>query len=514
MKNEYVVIRTGCITPALKLAGEKVNADRIIDLSDEASSNGCDLIVFPALCITGHTNADLFKQKLFYTLALMQLDRICEFTFLLESNTYARRDTASGLCGLLGYFSASAPVKPQANLLHFTYMNVKYAVIGTNAAGFYALQALKERDPYASIAAVNGESVFPYKRTRVNKNFFPDTLDINNFLLSPPEWYKENGITLFNKCSAEKIDSREHTVHLDNGRSIHWEKLLLAVGAAPYKPEGEAFSSAHVLRTYEDALRIRKLIRKPGRCLIYGFGILAVETACQLKEAGMDVTLAGRDADILLRYFSAPFREIITQTLHNHAIKLYRGITAEGITYSDDHFSFNHEGVTHTYDCMIYALGITPRVHLAQSAGIYTDGGIVVNNNMETSIPGIFAAGDCCRFKGKSISGLWHSAQHQGQCAAANMVGSKEPYTHRLHRLKSEIFETYCFTMRPFQKNEAQDMEKESFSKSPSLQLLFYFQKGNLQGVEMIGDKQNAKLYEKAVREHWEREKVHSAFLS
>ncbi len=393
-------------------------------------------------------------------------------------------------------------------------MNVKYAVIGTNAAGFYALQALKERDPSASIAAVNGESVLPYKRTQVNKNFFPDTLDINNFLLSPSEWYIDKGITLFNKCTAEKIDRRRHTVHLDNGSVIHWEKLLLALGAAPYTPGGEAFSRAHVLRTYADALRIRKLLRKPGRCLIYGFGILAVETACQLKAAGMDVSLAGRDTDILLRYFSSPFREIIGQTLHDHAIKLYRSIPAERITCSGDHFSFDHEGVSHTYDCMIYALGITPRVQLAQAAGIHTDGGIVVNNNMETSIPGIFAAGDCCRFKGKPISGLWHSAQHQGQCAAANMAGSKEPYTHSLHRLKSEIFDTYCFTMRPFQKNGAQDMETESFFKPPSLRVLFYFKKGNLQGVEMIGDKQNAKRYERAVREHWEREKVHSAFLS
>ncbi len=387
-------------------------------------------------------------------------------------------------------------------------MKSTYLIIGTNAAGFYAMEELKKRDKKAAIIAVNGEPYLPYKRTKINKNFQPGKLDINAFYLAPESWYKENNITLINNDTVIHIDAEHKTAELNSGTVISWEKLLFAVGAEPFIPQRPAFTEAHTLRTYDDAQRLAKLLPGGGSCLVYGLGILGVETAVNLRKEGLDVTLAGRDKDLLLRYFSPRFRRIIEKIMLNHDIPIYYEVAPEGLLLEQHSFSFKQKGINHHFDCMVHALGIVPRTELARQTGLEVQRGIIVNEYMETSVPCIFAAGDCCQLEGDTITDLWHAAQHQGQCAAANMTGVEDPYRKHIHRLKTDLFGTYCFSMRPFKTSIPSSYQSIYSSLPTEVKRIFYVSQNRIHGVEMIGDKDRAKLYQKAVEEKWDMERA------
>ncbi len=161
---------------------------------------------------------------------------------------------------------------------------------------------------------------------------------------------------------------------------------------------------------------------------------------------------------------------------------------------------------------MLYSLGISPQIKLAEDAGLKIKNGIVVNKRMETTLSDIYAAGDCTNPECPSVTDHWHSAQDQGRTAAANMAGSSHKWPEKKYRLKMEIFDEFFFSMRPFIVSDSGNFKVEKSLLPSGAFRLFYFKGDNLFGVEMTRDKTRAKLYEEAVNGKWTREKVLDIF--
>ncbi len=400
-------------------------------------------------------------------------------------------------------------------------MQTKYLVIGVNAAGFYALEALRKHDPQGSIVAINGEIHSPYKRTKVNKHFHPAGLDIEKFQLADPSWYEENRIKLMNNTRVTSVDISKKTAVLDQVGVIEWEKLLISTGAEPYCPESDVFERAVSIRTFDDALQVKELIESSESCLVYGLGIEGVETAAQLSEAGLKVTLSGRGGVLLKRYFSSHIASMVEKQfsirdvsiLYNTAIEGIRSIPTENSADTSiciTAVSLNRKCTT--YDFLLYSTGINPRKNLAEACGIKTERGILINSRMETSFSDIYAAGDCTQPESGTITDHWHSAQDQGRTAAANMAGLPSTWPVKKYRLKVEFFGNFYFSMRPFIEDVPAKLRVEESILSSGAYRLFYYKEDHLQGVEMVNDKSRAKLYEQAVNEEWDKNKV-SEFL-
>jgi NAD(P)H-nitrite reductase large subunit len=397
------------------------------------------------------------------------------------------------------------------------FMQAKYLIIGVNAAGFYAIEALRRHDPSGKIIAVNGEEYLPYKRTKINKKFYPDKLDITKFQLADPDWYNENKITLLNNTKVLSIDISNKSAELDNGKIVKWDKLLISTGAESNSPSSEVFKKAVSIRSYKDALDVKDLINTSQSCLVYGLGIEGVETAAQLREAGLNVTLSGRSNVLLNRYFSKKISEKIEKLFESHNITILYRTTTEGIrsivsdTKLDTSICVTAVSLKRkcaTNDFLLYSLGIKPRIALAESSGIKTENGILVNSKMETSITNIYAAGDCTQLESGTITDHWHSAQDQGRTAAANMAGLVSTWPLKKYRIKVDLFGTYFFSMRPFLEHSPKELDLEESVLSSGAYRLFYYENDLLKGVEMAGDKSRAKLYELAVNEEWDRNKV------
>lgn len=396
-------------------------------------------------------------------------------------------------------------------------MYTKYLVIGVNAAGFYAIEALRKHDPTGSVTAVNGEIHLPYKRTKINKQFFPDRLDIDKIQLADSSWYKENGIAIINNTQVLSIDVSRKTANLDNEKRFEWDKLLLCTGAESYCPEQDVFKMAMSIRSFDDALQVKDMIVSSESCLVYGFGIEGVETAAQLNEAGLKVTVAGRGGKLLKRYFSSHIAEMIENLykvrgvtiLHNTSVNSIHSVPSERTINTERGLSVTlGDGKSIVYDFLLYSTGINPRKDLAEACGIKTSKGILVNSKMQTSFSDIYAAGDCAQPESGAITDHWHSAQDQGRTAAANMAGLDSVWPVKKYRLKVEIFGEFYFSMRPFLEDVPGNLRVEESTLSSGVYRLFYYEKDRLKGLEMAGDKLKAKLYEQAVNEEWDKNKV------
>lgn len=394
-------------------------------------------------------------------------------------------------------------------------MQTKYLIIGVNAAGFHAIEALRKYDPIGSIVAVNGESCSPYKRTKINKNF-KTKLDISKFQLSDFSWYEDNNITLLNSTRVLKIDINSKEAVLNTGLTVEWEFLLLSTGAASFNPPQQVFNKAVTIRSYSDALIVEELIKNNKNCLVYGLGIEGIETAAQLFEAGLKVTIAGRGDYILERYFSSHITSFIEALFSKRGIPILYNTDIDRIQSIDSGKGFltksvnpvSVEGYNHIYDFMLHSIGIKPNIDLAVAGGIKADNGIIINSKMETSAPSVYAAGDCTQIETGTITDHWHSAQDQGRTAAANMAGSYLEWPSKRYRVKVEIFGKFFFSMRPFLDRDNGSWAKEESILSDGAYRLFFYKNNTLRGLEMAGDKARAKLYEKAVNEEWSRERV------
>lgn len=396
-------------------------------------------------------------------------------------------------------------------------MQTKYLVIGVNAAGFYAIEAIRKIDPEGSITAINGEIYSPYKRTKINKHFYPDNLDAGKFQLTDFSWYKKNQILLMNNTKVLAINILNKTVNLDNGKIINWEKLLISTGAESYCPLSDVFKKAVSIRSFNDALQIKKLIKSSQSCLVYGLGIEGVETAAQLKESGLNVTIAGRGGKLLKRYFSSHIAGIIEDLIKSKGIDIFHNIDLSKINSIS---SKNNKDIKNRismdlgngnksfYDFLLYSTGIMPRKELAEECGIRTERGIVINSKMETSVSNIYAAGDCSQLESGSINDHWHSAQDQGRTAAANMTGVSSTWPVKKYRLKVELFGNFFFSMRPFIEDIPEELDIQESVLDSGAYRMFYYKKNILMGLEMSGDKSRAKLYKAAVNERWDSGKV------
>ena len=394
-------------------------------------------------------------------------------------------------------------------------MKTKYLVIGVNASGFSALEEIRKHDSNGRIIAVNGENTLPYKRTKINKNFYPLRLDAEKIQLADSDWYIKNNITLINNLKITAIDSVFKTAELENKEKIYWEKLLLSTGAESFCPDISVFKNSYSIRTFEDTITVDNLIKSSKSCLIYGLGIESIETAAQLSNAGLSVTIAGRAKRLLSRYFSPSISLMVEQLLlsknidinYNVPIEKIININETNIAITDmSNKSVCIDGRTEIFDFLIYSLGISPKISLAEHAGLKIKKGIVVNERMETSNPNIYAAGDCAQPECSSITDHWHSAQDQGRTAAANMAGSQYKWPIKKYRLKMEVFGEYFFSMKPITVYDGVDIENSELSSRAFR--LFYYRDNKLQAVEMVNDKERAKLYEKAVNEAWSKSEV------
>ncbi|MDZ4718888.1 MAG: FAD-dependent oxidoreductase, partial [Roseiflexaceae bacterium] len=255
---------------------------------------------------------------------------------------------------------------------------------------------------------------------------------MSGLYLQPDSWYDEHKITPWLNTLVTTIDRETQQVRLATGEHLSYDRLILANGSSSFVPPipGFGMPGTFVLREAQEAMEIRAFVQAHGcrNAIIGGGGLLGLEAGYALHKLGMHVSVLERGEWLLRRQLDQRGSSFLRQYLEALGIDIV--VQAEaGIANGAQRVEqvVLKDGRTLDCDLLLIAVGIQPNVELARSAGIDVNRGIIVDETMRTSAPGIFATGDVCEFQ-QQIPGLWPVAVEQARIAAINAMGGQASY--------------------------------------------------------------------------------------
>jgi NADPH-dependent 2,4-dienoyl-CoA reductase/sulfur reductase-like enzyme/nitrite reductase/ring-hydroxylating ferredoxin subunit len=306
-------------------------------------------------------------------------------------------------------------------------------IVGAGAAGNAAAEMLRREGYAGHVIMIGADESVPYDRPNLSKDYLAGNAPEEWIPLRPDEFYAQHRIDLKRGARVESVDASKKIVTLSSGEGLRYDRLLLATGSEPIRLSipGADLSHVYYLRTLADSRRIIEAAKNAKRAVVIGASFIGLEVAASLRARGLSVDVVAPEKLPLEKVLGGEVGRFI-QSKHEsegvvfHLGKTGVGISAKGVTLND--------GSSLAADIVVIGVGVRPLVALAEQAGARIDKGIVVDDKLETSLPGVFAAGDIARYPYRPTDSLvriehWVVAERQGQAAARNMLGLNEPFT-------------------------------------------------------------------------------------
>ncbi len=315
---------------------------------------------------------------------------------------------------------------------------VEYLLIGGFAAAYCAAE-LRKRGAEGEILLAGREPEPPYERPPLSKEYLRGESEREDAHVNPESWYEENSVELRTGTNVMSLDSEARTVKLQGGEEVGFEKALLAPGANVnlLRVDGANLDRIHYLRAFGNSDNIRGDAEKAERVVLVGGSYIGCEVAASLTSKGTDCAIVMMEDVALSRTFGEDAGRWFHELLESKGIEIQGGETLAAFE-GDDHAAavVTESGKTIEGDMVVVGAGVRPDVMLAQRAGLEideNDGGIRCDETLQTSVEGIFAAGDSCSYDSR-VHGRrlrvehWDVAMQQGQHAAQSMMGDPKPY--------------------------------------------------------------------------------------
>jgi NADPH-dependent 2,4-dienoyl-CoA reductase/sulfur reductase-like enzyme/nitrite reductase/ring-hydroxylating ferredoxin subunit len=305
-------------------------------------------------------------------------------------------------------------------------------IVGAGAAGNAAAERLRDLGYAGPITLIGRDRSLPYDRPNISKDYLAGTAPEEWIPLHPKELYEERRIELRLGTRVTAIDTRDRTVTLEDGSRLPWGALLLATGTSPVRVDlpGADRPHVHYLSSLADSRAIIAAVKDANRAVVLGASFIGMEVAAALRARDLAVTVVAPDERPLGRILGPDLGDFVRSLHEEHGVTFRLGTKAAEI---GEHEVRLESGETLPTDLVVAGIGVRPNLDLARAAGLRVEDGVIVDEYLETSVKGIFAAGDIARwpdaYLGEPIRvEHWELAERHGQTAAANLLGRRERF--------------------------------------------------------------------------------------
>jgi len=375
-----------------------------------------------------------------------------------------------------------------------------YVIIGNSTAAVGCIEGIRQVDETGPITVVSKEKYHTYSRPLVSYLLSGKT-DEERMKYRPDGFYREMGCSLLAGKTAVKIEHSEKKVLLDDGKALHYDRLLVATGSDPFIPPVEGLDTVEKWFTFmslEDAKAIKQAVSGNTRVLIMGAGLIGLKCAEGLAKAAGSITVIDLADRILPSILDGESSAIVRGHLEKQGMEF---ILSDRVEAFEKNTAFLKSGMRIEFDVLIVAVGVRPNTQLVREAGGEVNRGIVTDRYCRTSLPDIYAAGDCAESydiaAGENrVLALLPNAYMQGECAGINMAGGEKLYDRAIPMNSIGFFGLHIITAGIYTGTEHvfRDVESTGYKKLVTGD-------GLLKGYILVGDVARSGIYTGLIRE-------------
>jgi 3-phenylpropionate/trans-cinnamate dioxygenase ferredoxin reductase subunit len=305
-----------------------------------------------------------------------------------------------------------------------------HVIVGGGLAGAKAAEGLRNEGFDGRIVLIAEEGEAPYERPPLSKDYLRGESPREKARVHPDGFYADHDIDLRTGTAVTSIHPAGAQLRLAGGEQVRYDRLLLATGARPRRlaVPGADLDGVLTLRDLADADALRARLASTARLVVVGAGWIGAEVAASARQMGCEVTIVERAEVPLQHVLGREIGELYAEIHRDHGVELLTGAGPKAFVGEARVERVElHDGRAIDCDLVVVGIGVTPRTELAEAAGIAVDNGILVDEHLQTSVPGVFAAGDVANvshpFYGSRLRvEHWASALHQPEVAAPSML--------------------------------------------------------------------------------------------
>ena len=303
-------------------------------------------------------------------------------------------------------------------------------IIGAGAAGNACAEMLRREAYRGPITMIDADADAPYDRPNLSKDYLAGNAPEEWLPLHPRDFYEAQHIEILSGIEAQAIDTRTREVRLSNGSARKYGALLIATGATPIRLDGAGSERVLYLRSLRDCRAIISGLGAARNAVVIGASFIGLEVAASLTMRGLKVNVVAPEPLPLSRALGADLGKLVRRVHEDRGVGFRLGRKVETVRERDVVLD---DGTVIEADLVVAGIGVRPNIALAESAGLTLDSGVAVNEFLETSASGVFAAGDVARWPDAYSDARlriehWVVAERQGQVVALNMLGHRDRF--------------------------------------------------------------------------------------
>lgn len=372
----------------------------------------------------------------------------------------------------------------------------KYLIIGNGTAAVSAVEGIRSLDKNGSITVISREEHSAYCRPLISYYLegkaSPERMSCRN-----ESFYADNSAEVIYSTAAS-LDPKAKKVKLESGAELEYTKLLIASGSSPFVPpmEGlETVPSKGFFMTLDDAYALERMTDENSRVLIVGAGLIGLKCAEGLAERVKKITVCDLAQKVMPSILDDDAAEMVKSRLEAAGIELMLGDTAARFEGSK---AIMRSGAEVEFDVLVIAVGVRPNISIFKNAGCECGRAITVDNRMRTSIPDVYAAGDCTEMidiscGGVKVMALMPNANIQGFCAGVNMAGGDKSFDNAVPMNSIGLFGCHVMSAGSYE-GERRVIRTDAGLKE------FYIKDNLLKGFIIVDDTARAGIYTSLIR--------------